>query len=846
MSKLKKCFILVILTIFTCNLAIAQLRPPAVPLITIDPYMSCWSTSDNLYDTWPQHWTLHTHAMCGLIRIDGSTYRFMGDLTNVDAIPQTDLQVTATQTEYQFKGAGVQLNVKFTSPLLVDDLDLLSRPVNYVTFAVKSIDGLEHDVQVYFDATAEWAVNSTDQVIQSSRVNIPGLMAMKTGTISQNILGRRGDSVRIDWGYLYLAVKNEKALTSRMANGSVCREQFIIDGELDKNNDDTSAKSVKDNFQALSLAFDLGIVNRVTAEKHLMIGYDDIDSIQYFHRGLKAWWARNGKTIGQALTEAANDYQKTMSKCDTFDKKLQMDAFASGGEKYADLCVLVWRQVIAAHKLVADVDGKPLFFSKENNSNGSIGTVDVTYPSTPMFLVYNAELVKGMLEPILFYRESGAWTKNFAAHDVGTYPIANGQTYGGDMPVEECGNMIILVAAIAQVEGNADYAGIHWQVLSEWAQYLKEKGFDPENQLCTDDFAGHLAHNANLSIKAIVGLGCYGKLAIALGHKELGQQYLKVAKEFAVAWKKKAKDGDHYSLTFDKKGTWSQKYNLVWDEILDLNLFDDDIADDEIAYYLKIQNKYGLPLDSRRTYTKSDWVLWTAAMTDNKKDFDAIVDPMWKYVDETPSRVPLSDWHETPDGRCVGFRARSVLGGYFMKMLADKNIKKSTTVSFDWNSYVAPKIPVYEIVIPTSLAKPSVWKYTFNKPADNWFMSDFDDSSWKSGKGIFGTAMTPAIGDSIGTTWNTDDIYMRRTIELPKMKYDSLRLRIFHDEDTNVYINGVLAASLKGYTATYVDVKLNPQAVKAIRPGQNIISVRCHQTMGGQGVDLGFSNIVSE
>lgn len=404
-----------------------------------------------------------------------------------------------------------------------------------------------------------------------------------------------------------------------------------------------------------------------------MLGYDDIYSVQYFENNLKGYWTKDGTVdIFQAFKNAETDYVSIMDRCDDFNRSMMADAERVGGKKYAELAALVYRQAIAAHKLVKDEDGTLLFLSKENNSNGSIGTVDITYPSSPLFLIYNPDLVKGMMNPIFYYSESGRWTKPFPAHDIGTYPLGNGQTYGEDMPVEEAGNMLILAAAIAEMEGNADYADQHWNILTTWADYLVEEGLDPDDQLCTDDFAGHLAHNANLSIKAIMGVASYGKVALMLGKSDVGQKYLGIAGEMAVEWEKMARDGDHYKLTFDKPGTWSQKYNMIWDRLLGFNVFNPEIALKEVAYYLTLQNEYGLPLDSRATYTKSDWVMWTAVLTGERSDFDALIAPLYKYADETSSRVPISDWHDTVTAERQNFKARSVVGGYFMKMLEDK------------------------------------------------------------------------------------------------------------------------------------------------------------------------------
>lgn len=236
--------------------------------------------------------------------------------------------------------------------------------------------------------------------------------------------------------------------------------------------------------------------------------------------------------------------------------------------------------------------------------------------------------------------------------------------------------MLLMTAALVKIENKTDYALKYWPLLQRWAEYLKEKGLDPENQLCTDDFAGHLAHNANLSVKAILALRSYAYMCEVTGKKAEALLYKKTSEEFAGKWVAMADDGDHYRLAFDKPGTWSQKYNLVWDKILGFSLFPPDVARKEMAFYKKSQLAYGLPLDNRREYTKLDWVLWTATLADTAGDFAALVDPVFDWLNKTPSRVPLTDWYWTNSGKQTGFQARPVVGGVLVKMLADPVLAK--------------------------------------------------------------------------------------------------------------------------------------------------------------------------
>ena len=307
-----------------------------------------------------------------------------------------------------------------------------------------------------------------------------------------------------------------------------------------------------------------------------------------------------------------------------------------------------------------------------------MNTVDLTYPSAPLFLAYNPELQKGMMRSIFEYSRSGRWTRPFAAHDLGTYPKANGQVYGGDgMPLEEAGNMLTLAAEICRLDGKTSFVDEYWDILTTWTDYLVENGQDPANQLCTDDFAGHWAHNANLSAKAIMGIAGYALMAKQRGDDATYSKYMDTAKKMAVKWEETDRDGDHYRLAFDQPDTWSQKYNMVWDKLWGINIFPAGTIDKEIAYYLTKQNRYGLPLDIRKDYTKNDWIMWTASMAKDKETFLKFVHPVWDYINETESRVPVSDWYDTKTGKYEHFIMRSVVGGFWMKVLMDKETSKN-------------------------------------------------------------------------------------------------------------------------------------------------------------------------
>jgi hypothetical protein len=845
--------------------AASPLRPPSVPLVIHDPYFSIWSNSNKLYSDETRHWTGRENNLSAIVRVDGQTFRLMGTQPEESAsLPQTGVTVLPTRTIYTFANGQVEVQLVFLAPAIPSDLELLSRPVTYLTYTVRSLDGKNHKVQLYADAGADITVNQADrQQVTWKRTSAGDLTALSLGSVDQSVLAKRGDDLRIDWGYLYLAAPSAKGLQSVLTSRSNAQSFWSNTGKLPADDDLPTPRVANDNAPVAALAFDIGKVGSRPVERTLMIAYDDEYSINWMGRKLRPYWRRGGLDAMGLLAIAARDYPALKQRCIAFDNELMQDLRSVGGEKYARLTALAHRQALAAQKIVADANGAPLSFSKENNSNGSIATVDLSYPASPQMLLLSPTLLKATLEPILLYSNGPRWPFPFAPHDVGVYPQATGMLYGdgeripangdisGKMPVEESGNMLIMLGALSKTEGNTRYADRYWSTISKWANYLISKGYDLDTQLSTDDFSGHLAHNVNLSGKSIEALGAYAMMCQMRGDAAEARRVRDIAAGMTQQWINAAKDGDHYKLAFDKSGTWSQKYNLVWDNVLDINLFPDSVATTEMAYYKTKMNRYGLPLDSRESYTKLDWSIWSGALTGSKADLMAIAGPVYDFLNDSPSRVPMTDWYRTVAGTQVGFKARSVVGGVFVPMLnnrqiwskwAGRDLAAAKNVDLNW----APLPPPQQTteILPTSASSGLVWSYTTSRPNSDWYSLNFDASNWQTGAGGFGV---PGLRDAVvRSQWDTSDLWARREVTLTEAQLtnrDELQLLFFHDDDAEVYFNGVLAVSAEGATGGYEQFGISKAALLSLKPGKNVIAMHVLQTGGAQYADLGLVRV---
>ena len=662
------------------------------PLFVKDPNFSIWMATEELNAQNTETWYGETKNLYGFLKTQGETYFFMGASNKflpfqVKKAKQTKLNVTAFSTEYEFLCGKTTLKLRFVSPLPLNDLELLSMPVCYMQYEIIGDSNAEISLFVNRNIAYNDIPETADKRVRGGVVKLNGFESAFVGLVRQMPLSVAGDLVGADWGYFYLSgeqawVLDEQELSAYLANG------FL-------------------NFEAEDEEKYIGAINKNT-KGLISLGYDDRVSIEYYGEFRKGYYLEK-HSIFEALNYVWNNVSEIEEKLSVIEKDLIVRTELYG-KSYLNVLYASMRQSIAGHKLVRDTKGNVLWLSKECGSNGCIATVDVSYPSMPLYLLYNPELVKGMMRPILEFARMPVWSYDFAPHDVGTYPICGGQIYaiwqiknkyhakygeGGfwskvkthfpfytlpenyqpyefkmQMPVEECANMLIMFLAVYQADKDIAFFAENKDLCAKWVKYLVKYGLKPGNQLCTDDFAGHLENNLNLAIKATVGIASYAQLLFECEEIDKGNEYRKIAEEFATEITNFADGKDHLPLTWDSgEDTFGLKYNFAFDRILGLNLFNRDLLEREVDYYLSKAERYGVPLDNRKMYTKNDWLLWVARLTSDIKKRKELIQMVDDFLKTSPDRIPFSDWYETQDGKYHEFRARTVQGGCFILLI---------------------------------------------------------------------------------------------------------------------------------------------------------------------------------
>ncbi|KAJ7260577.1 hypothetical protein C8J57DRAFT_1471634 [Mycena rebaudengoi] len=655
-------------------------NPPSIPLAVRSPYLSTWLPQGGgsaLNDGWPSFTFGATLGWVGLVKVDGQTYNFLGGF-NTDSTKkavQKSFKFTTTQSIFVLSAGPVDLTVTFLSPVEADEVKL-SIPLSYMDVSAVSTDGAAHSVQVYSDISGEWTSGSATWDIEWSTTTTD-ILSHEIRVAFPAVYEEINDQTQ--YGAAYYSILNGKKATYQTGPDAVVRNQFVNKGLL-TNTKDLNFRSISDSWPIFGLSKDLGSVSKTPASVVFSVGHIRDPAVKYViapntHQARSLYFWSKFSTADKLISFFLNDYSKALATANTLDKRVETDAGKISAD-YAAIVALSVRQALAATELTISKGrngqwntSDTMYFMKEVSSNGNTNTVDVMFPASPLYLYLFPKLGHYLLEPLYRYQASGQYPRKNSIHDMGAhYPKAIGHADGLDesMPVEESGNMLIMALGFARATKDKSQLIRYKKLLEQWTEFLITDSLIPAHQLSTDDFAGTLENQTNLAIKGIIGIGAMGEISKLLGEPAKAANYTRIARDYVAKWQVLAQSatGPHLTLSYGQSESWGLAYNLYSDKHLKLNLFPESVYQMQTAWYKQVTNEYGVPLDTRHTYTKSDWEMWTAAILTDTTLRDTFISRLKNYLTDSFNNMPFSDWYDTVSGRSVGFRARPVAGGH--------------------------------------------------------------------------------------------------------------------------------------------------------------------------------------
>ncbi|KAI5922664.1 glutaminase GtaA [Camillea tinctor] len=663
----------------------SPVRPPAIPLAVKAPYLNTWldAGSDGgnggyLAGEWPTFWQQQVTGWQGYIRVDGSAYVWMGGYGGTGNADQTEFTYSSTRSNFVFSVDGrVELNVTFLSPVTPSDLRRQSLTFSYLEASVRSLDGDTHSVQLYADVSAEWCSGNPEAIVEWSYGTHEGVSYHQFALQDQTEITETNELP--NWGTFYWSTSDLDDLTWQSGADSVVRQAFLDQGVLGDISD-TNYRAVNDDWPVFGFAHDLGDVGDDAVSRLFTIGLTQDNAIQLLGEGSSlttypSLWKSYFDNDLDAVSFFFNDYSEASQLATELDDKVASDSLAAAGANYLTITSLSVRQTFGALQFTG-TDSDPLVFLKEISSNSDIQTVDVIFPAMPLMLYLNPELLNYLLKPLFLNQENGHYPNTNAIHDLGTFPLAKGYPDGSDepQPLEECGNMIIMALAYAQRTSDAEsYLNQHYTILKQWAGYLVDEALIPADQISTDDFAGSLANQTNLAIKGIIGLRAMAEISQLTGHTDDATSYGNTATDYITQWQgygiNAAASPPHTTLSYNDPSSHGLLYNLYANSLLGFgtDFVPESVYDMQSNFYPTVALEYGVPLDTRHNYTKTDWMLWCAAIA--SADTRAVfIDRIANWINETPTNRALTDLYDAatgnyPDG--ILFTARPVVGGHF-------------------------------------------------------------------------------------------------------------------------------------------------------------------------------------
>lgn len=427
----------------------------------------------------------------------------------------------------------------------------------------------------------------------------------------------------------------------------------------------------------LALSHDLGTVTNEQSV-NFAVGYARENAINYLEKAYTGYYRAQYPDTNQAVSYFLDDYKDALQESSVFDSEMARKAKAIAGRKYADIVTLSARQAFGGIDLTIPSDTfdaeEVLGFIKELSSNGNLNTVDVIMPAFPVYYITNPDYIRILLEPMMRYLVAGRWKESYTIHDMGShYPNATGHDdqKAEPMPIEECGNLMVLALAYVSASGDTAWKTQYTPILRSYADYLVEHSVDIAEQLSSNDAAGPLANETNLAIKAAVGLKAFGDLT---GLAE----YSRIADERASLFFGHGLGTDEHQTHFvlqypGNQSSWKIPYNLYPDVLFDLRTFPNAAYQMGSAFFKTVRAEYGVPLDHRQDWAKSDWNMWLAGTLDTSTR-DEFIDDLWAFMTNGKHNWPFSDRYvaTSAKGQRPGLpilcRARPTVGGHFALM----------------------------------------------------------------------------------------------------------------------------------------------------------------------------------
>ncbi|KAK3944176.1 hypothetical protein QBC46DRAFT_305961 [Diplogelasinospora grovesii] len=789
----------------------STLTPPVLPLIVRNPYLSTWlgNARNAPWEDWPMFWTgAHVgFSLLASVPGTGKVYPLLG--RPHDSLPRNShiysvafpeylgatFDASTTNLSYLIRdgkkddGGFVRLTLSFLSPITPSSTLRQSIPAAYLTvFAEGCLD-----VDVYVDTNGEWVSGNRGNEIKwelfepksrsfgpNSKVAGTAIKTWKVARVNEELLTEWAD--RAEWGTFHFSGP-AGGVYHQAGTSAILRRRFAEKGSLNNQIDKKFRHIMEEEpVFAFSKSFKLGKDTKETKDKSCKnVNADSVtftfalvqDPVVQFAsaRGLtlmKPFWASFFPSADELVAYHYDDFKVANALARNYSDTLAKDAFESGSETYQDIAALSARQVLGATQFSGTPDN-PILFLKEISSNGNFQTVDVIFPAFPFFLYTNPQWLAYLLEPLLEHQLSGQYPNDYSMHDLGAhFPNATGHPDGRDeyMPVEECGNMLIMGLALANAlkydtspalvdqdtrgmmtspKAAEKWLARSYKLWKQWTGYLVRESLIPHNQLCTDDFAGWLANATNLALKGIIGIRAMSEIADIIGETEDAKYYRNISETYIEKWEEYgiSRDKTHAKLAYTWYGSWTTIYNLYADSLLCFHVPEEqgavggglvsegeggqkpigDTPDTEKGkgvfipdriyqmqsdWYHAVLQRYGLPLDSRHLYTKSDWEFFAAAVTSTKTRTE-ILNVIASWVNETSTDRPLTDLYDTEgNGGYPGFyfMARPVVGGHFAFLALERACGGKAMESLKFLDEMSPPAKV-NVELALSRDKPS-------------------------------------------------------------------------------------------------------------------------------------------